>query len=710
MEKFITCFILFTLTFSCNNKTQDVVAANKKSNDLIEETSPYLLQHAYNPVDWKPWGDAALEKAQKENKLLVISIGYSSCHWCHVMEEESFEDDSIAKLMNENYISIKVDREERPDIDQVYMDAVQMMTGSGGWPLNVIALPDGRPLYGGTYHTKSQWEQILNRMKELYQEKPEDLIKYAAELTEGIHNYNLVETNPENPDFTKQILEQGIEGQRDQWDTKMGGTKQSTKFPLPNNLEFIMRYGFQSESEEVLKYIETTLNNMAFGGIYDQVGGGFSRYSTDVKWHVPHFEKMLYDNAQLVSLYSKAYALTQNELYKQTVTETLEFIERELTNEEGAFYSSLDADSKDDDGNLEEGTYYVWKKDTLQQLLKDDFEIFKEYYNINSYGLWEKGNYVLIRKSEDEAFATENNIPLSELKTKINSWKEILNTARNKRNRPRLDDKTLTSWNGLMLDGYIDAYQAFKTSEYLQTAEKNANFIVSNLMKKDGGLFHNYKDGRATINGYLEDYATVISAFINLYGVTADEKYLERAKDLNDYSLKHFYDEKSGLFYFTSDEDSKLITRKTEVYDNVISSSNSIMANNIFKLSHYYGNSEYKVIAEKMLNNVLPQIEESPSAYGNWLSLLADFVGPYYEVAISGPNGVEKTKEITSHYLPNVLFATANKESTVPLMENRFNDDDTYIFICVDGTCQLPVTETSKALGMIKRNFESNTK
>lgn len=699
-------FIIF-LSISCNSQKQETMTTERKPNALINESSPYLLQHANNPVDWMPWGDEALKMAETEDKLIIISIGYSSCHWCHVMEEESFEDESVAKLMNENFVSIKVDREERPDIDQIYMDAVQMMTGSGGWPLNVVALPDGRPLYGGTYHTKSQWKQILNRMSELYEKKPEELQDYAQKLTEGLHTYNLVEPNPENPNFTKSILDQAVEAQKSNWDMQLGGSNRAPKFPLPNNLEFLMRYGYQSGDQQVLDFVTATLTQMAYGGIYDQVGGGFSRYSTDRKWHVPHFEKMLYDNAQLVSLYSKAFSLTKNELYKETVYETLDFVEKELMHEDGAFYSSLDADSMDENEKLTEGAYYVWSKENLQEILGNDFQLFKDYYNISAYGLWEGGNYVLIRKSDDADFAKEHEISTDQLKSKITDWKKILEDERSKRPKPRLDDKTLTSWNGLMLEGYIDAFKVFQEQHYLEIAKQNAHFISSNLIKDDGGLYHNYKDGKTSINGYLEDYASVISAFMKLYSVTSEEVWLKKAKDLTDYTLEHFYNETSGLFYFTSDDDSKLITRKTEMFDNVISSSNSIMANNIFKLSHYYGDNEYKKIAETMLNNILPQIEGSPGSFSNWLQLMADFVGPYYEIAISGPQANEKSKEFSSIYLPNVLLATANSESEIPLMENRFNGDDTYIFVCVNGTCKLPVTEFSEALQLIQRKFKN---
>ena len=678
---------------------------HKYTNSLINETSPYLLQHAHNPVNWHPWNNETLELAKKENKLLLISIGYSSCHWCHVMEHESFENDSVAKIMNDNFINIKVDREERPDIDQIYMHAVQLMTGSGGWPLNCIALPDGRPVWGGTYFPKDNWINALSQISKMYREKPESVIEYAEKLTEGVKNADLIELKKDVKEVSALDLKYYINQWEKYMDTELGGNMGAPKFPMPNNYQFLLRYGTQANNKPVLNYVNTTLTKMAYGGIYDQVGGGFSRYSVDKKWHVPHFEKMLYDNGQLVSLYAEAYQATKNPLYKQVVYETLEFIERELTTNEGAFYSSLDADSLDAHKKLVEGAFYVWKKEELAKILGNDFNLFSDYYNVNDYGYWEHDNFVLIRNMSDEVFSKKHSISEVELTSKVKKWKETLLKERAKKDRPRLDDKSLTSWNALMLKGYIDAYKVFNEKHFLEVALKNANFILSKQLQQKGNLNHNYKNGKSTINGYLEDYATVIDAYISLYEATLNEKWLTTAKQLTDYALDHFFDAEKSMFYFTSDEDHSLITRKMEIEDNVISSSNSIMAKNLFVLSHYYSNGYYVKVSTQMLHNVKERIASYPSGYSNWLQLACNSAGPYYEVAISGDIALEKLHEINKKYIPNKLIAGSKTDSKLPLMEGRFSKNGTYIYICVDGACKLPEENTQKAMSQIQLNF-----
>ncbi len=693
MFKLFFAFLIILGFGNCKSQNNQNIPMKsyKFTNDLINETSPYLLQHAHNPVNWKPWKPGSLEQAKKENKLLIISIGYAACHWCHVMEHESFEDTIVAKLMNENFISIKIDREERPDVDQVYMTAVQMMTGRGGWPMNVIALPDGRPVWGGTYFPKDRWMSALKQLAEMWEKEPEKLIEYAEGLTAKVKQSDLIRVNNDETNFTRHFLKQSIEKWERNFDYRYGGTRQAPKFPLPNNYELLLRYGIKAQDRDILKFVELTLERMAFGGIYDHIGGGFARYSTDEKWHIPHFEKMLYDNGQLVSLYSKAYAFSKKELYKEVVYETLEFVERELTGDIGVFYSSLDADSDDEHGHLEEGAYYVWIKDNLKSILGGDFELFKEYYNINNYGKWEKGKYVLIKDLSDEEFSEKYNISVEKLKKKVNKWKEILLKERENRSSPRLDDKTLTSWNALMLKGYIDAYKAFGEKHFLDVALKNAKFIVEKQMKEDGGLFHNYKNGTSNINAYLEDYSTVIDVFIELYQVTTDNKWLVLAKKLTDYSFLHFFDNKSNMFFFTSDEDHKMITRKIETYDGVISSSNSIMANNLFKLSHYFENKMYRRVAEQMLKNILSQAKQYASGFSNWLNLYCDLTGEFYEVVITGQNAVSVLENINRRYLPNILIAASVRENDLPLFENRFVNDKTLIYTCIDGACKLPV-------------------
>ncbi|WP_339343059.1 thioredoxin domain-containing protein [uncultured Polaribacter sp.] len=700
LKSFSFLFFL-SLVAGCSNKE---MGSSKASNALIHETSPYLLQHAYNPVNWKAWNSETLALAKKENKLIIISVGYSACHWCHVMEEESFENDSIAKIMNANFISIKVDREERPDVDKVYMNAVQLMTGSGGWPLNCIALPDGRPIFGGTYFTKEQWSKVLISISKLYKEEPQKAIAFAENLTKGIQESQLITLNKKTPNFEEKDIVEAMDLWGTQIDTIYGGFKGAPKFPMPNSLDFLLRYGYQFKDTKVAAYLNNTLTKIAYGGIYDPIAGGFSRYAVDEKWHIPHFEKMLYDNAQLVSIYAKAYMANKNDLFKEVVVESLNFIKEELTAENGAFYSSLDADSKNKLGEKEEGAFYEWTEPELQLILGSDFELFKDFYNINSYGFWEKAKYVLIRNSSKKVFAVKHKLSLFALNDKINTWKKTLKTARNKRSKPNLDDKVLTSWNALMIQGCVDAYRAFGNLEYLEMALKNANFIIEKQRRRDGGLNRNFKNGFSTINAYSEDYATIIQAYISLYEVTLDEKWLTTSKELMEYLFTNFFNEKNGMFHFTSKEDENLIARKYEVIDGVMPASNSLIANSLFKLGHYYSNNKYLKTSEQMLNNIKEDVKTSPGNYSNWLHLMTNLTKPFYEVVVAGNEALEVNKSLIENYSPNILIAgTSEENNTVPLLRYKFNEDETFIYVCVNGTCKKPEVKLEKALLNIKK-------
>ena len=678
---------------------------HKHTNQLINETSPYLLQHAHNPVNWQAWSTETLQKAKKENKLLLISIGYAACHWCHVMEHECFEDIEVAKLMNENFVNIKVDREERPDVDHIYMDALQMMTGSGGWPLNIVALPDGRPFWGATYVKKENWTKVLSQLSELFHQDPGKILEYAQNMAEGIQAINLVENNATSDIFSQNEIDDTVKNWSRYFDTKMGGYNRAPKFMMPVNLNFLLHYATAQKNEAIIDYVNTTLTKMAWGGIFDHVGGGFSRYSVDTKWHVPHFEKMLYDNGQLVSLYSQAYAATQDELYRDVVDQTIGFVERELMDDSYGFYSSLDADSTNDAGELEEGTYYVWKEEELKSLLGEIFTIFKDYFNINSYGHWEHGNYVLIRDASEEKIAEKHAISVEKLNFTITDALEVLKKERNQRSRPRLDDKILTSWNGLLLKGLTDAYRYIGNKKYLQLALNNADFIIKNLVKKDGGLFHNHKNGKSTINGYLEDYASIIDAFIGLYEVTFDEKWLQRSKTLTEYCLDNFFDAQSGMFFFTSKADDFVIRRTIETSDNVVPASNSIMAKNLFRLSRFFPETEYEIMALQQLKNVQGNFEKNAQSYANWLQLALYANHPFYEIAIVGDEFEIKAGEISRHYLPNSIFAATKKKSELSILQNRFSEDNTFIYVCQHGACKLPVTQTEKVLSQLQQNF-----
>lgn len=680
------------------------VQSKKHTNALIHETSPYLLQHAHNPVNWYAWNEEVLEKAKHENKLILISVGYSACHWCHVMEHECFEDENVAKLMNDYFICIKVDREERPDIDQVYMMAVQLMTGQGGWPLNCFALPDGRPIYGGTYFPKQSWMNILLNLADVYQHEPEKVIDYAKQLTEGVKLVELVKINPEEKAFTIETLHKSVNNWKQRFDNIEGGPNKAPKFPLPNNYQFLLRYAHHTKNDELLKHIELTLKKMTFGGIYDQIGGGFARYSVDHIWKVPHFEKMLYDNSQLVTLYCEAYQKTKNPLYKQIVYETLSFVERELTSPKGGFYSALDADSEG-----VEGKYYVWTKAELQELLKEQYDLFADYYNINQRGFWEHENYILLRHDEDEEIAKRNNISVNELQKTIKYCKRQLLTIREKRIKPGLDNKIITSWNALMVKAFADAYTVFDEKYFKDIALTNLEFILKHSLLDGSRLLHLASQtssptllleekGARSVNGFLEDYSFMIEALISCYEISYEEKYLHKANDLMNYVIAHFKDEKSGMFYFTSDTDKALISRKMELSDNVIPASNSSIAKSLFMLGHHFGTEEYIQMSKKMLNNVLDEIENYGAGYSNWAMLLLNFSTPFYELAIVGKSVDEKRKILHKHYYPNKIFVGSASEGSLPLLLNRYKNDETLIYVCKNNTCLAPVKEIDEAL------------
>ncbi|QYA24338.1 thioredoxin domain-containing protein [Gramella sp. MT6] len=671
------------------------------TNDLIHESSPYLLQHAHNPVNWKAWNDAVLEEAQEKNKLLLISVGYSACHWCHVMEHESFEDEAVAEIMNSNYVCIKVDREERPDIDQVYMNAVQVMTGMGGWPMNVVALPDGRPVWGGTYFRKEQWKDALKQIAHLYKNQPEKMIDYADQLEKGLQQIQIIEPNQDLNSFHRDFFIPIIEKWKRSFDSKNGGYQRSPKFMMPNNFEFLMRYAHQNSDKELMEHCLLTLDKISWGGVYDPIEGGFSRYSVDERWHVPHFEKMLYDNAQLVRLYSKAYKITKDDWYKEVVEDTLNFIASEMTDPSNAFYSALDADSENDKGVKEEGAYYVWTKPQLQDILKDDFQLFSEYYNINNYGKWEENNYVLIRTKKRETIASEFEITLDELKKRIHECHKKLKKEKSKREKPGLDDKSLTSWNALMISGYCEAYKAFGKREYLEVAVNSAGFILKNQIQKNGRLYHSYKNGKSSINGYLEDYAFTISAFLDLYETTFDLKYLEKSEELFEIVRKDFYDETSELYFFTSAQDRPLVTKTIEISDNVIPASNSEMAKNLFRFGKLTGNNSHVERAEKMLHNITDKIPEYPQSHSNWLDLMMNFSFPFYEIAITGENFKKTARVFLEKYLPNTVIAATNLDSDLALLKDRLVKGKDLIYICKEGSCQLPVENVSDAMPLI---------
>ncbi len=687
------------------------MSLHKHTNRLITESSPYLQQHAHNPVDWYPWCDEAFEKAKTENKLVLISIGYSACHWCHVMEHESFENEEVATVMNTFFVNIKVDREERPDIDQIYMSAVQLMSGQGGWPLNCFVLPDGRPIYGGTYFKTEQWINVLHQLRNLYQDEKEKVIGYAEKLTQGIKEEENAlfrgslsawhHSKTENKALVVEALEtpmkdpfpEMIQRWKLRFDNIEGGPNKSPKFMLPNNYLFLMQYAFLKRDEKIKAHVELTLDKMAMGGIYDQIGGGFARYSTDMVWKVPHFEKMLYDNAQLISLYSQAYRWYKKDLYKEIVYQTIEFIKRELLGNDGAFYSAWDADSEG-----EEGKYYVWPKEELKNILGNDYPLICDYYDLNGIAHWENGNHILLRRVADEEFSTKKGIPLTELKTKIKSINQKLLSVREKRIKPGLDDKSLTSWNAMMIKGLCEAYQTFDEDSFLELAEKNIHFILSQQLKSDGSVFHSYHKGKSYINGFLEDYAFLIDALISLFESTGKELYYNYAIQFTEYVSVKFYDEEKNIFYFTSIDDPQLIARKTEIHDNVIPASASVMVKNLFLLSHLSNKTEWEKIAENCLKNILPQMEDYGPAFSNWSITLLFQQFPFYEVAITGGQAKEMSQKIQKDYNPQRVICFSETASQLPLLVSRLKTHQTLVYICRNKSCNLPLESVDEAL------------
>ncbi|HPE55172.1 MAG TPA: thioredoxin domain-containing protein [Bacteroidales bacterium] len=668
----------------------------KFTNQLIHESSPYLLQHAHNPVEWHPWNEETLAKAKDEDKPILVSIGYSACHWCHVMEHESFEDDEVAQMMNENFICIKVDREERPDVDQVYMDAVQAISGRGGWPLNAFALPDGRPFWGATYFPKEQWLSLLDQIRSLFLTQRENLEKQAADIEEGIRQNDLISFNTKESEFESAHLEQMVTGLSRRFDPKNGGTLGAPKFPMPNIYQFLLRFWYHSKDQTILNHVENTLTKMACGGIYDQIGGGFARYSVDDHWHVPHFEKMLYDNAQLVSLYAEAYAATKRELFRDIIQETIDFVSRELISTDGGFYSALDADSEG-----EEGKFYVWTKREIDEVLKADSSLVSEYFGIEDEAYWEDGKNVLVKAKSLLTLALKYNLSEEEVKKKISEATHKLFLERSKRVRPGLDDKILTSWNALMLKGLVDAYKATDENQYLDLAIGNGSFLIQNLLQENGQLYRNYKNGKATIPGFLDDYSFTIEAFVALYEVTFDEKWIQHGRQLTDYTLEHFFDPESGLFYYTSDQHTDIVSRKIDVLDNVIPSANSSMAKVLFQLSLIFEKPEYFKMANRMLSAIEEKLQQFPSAFTNWGIQLMNLVYPYHTFVITGPGAMTEAISGYSRFLPNIFFAGAKANSDLPVFKDRFSGIGTRVHVCTGRECLLPVNDINAAMKQI---------
>lgn len=656
-------------------------------NALIHETSPYLLQHAHNPVDWFPWKKEILEKAKQENKLILVSIGYAACHWCHVMEKECFEDPEVAQLMNKLFINIKVDREERPDVDHFYMDAIQLMNGNGGWPLNCICLPDGTPIFGATYVPKNRWLDTLQKVYDYVHKNQEKALEVGKNVLKGIQNFESTQNLKRQSEINESHIHQILENLLKKIDFEEGGFKGSPKFPTPINWIFMLRLSTKISNTQLENAILTTLNKMALGGIYDQIGGGFARYSVDEYWKVPHFEKMLYDNAQMIQLYSEAYQKFKNPLFKTIVYETVNFLFKELLSPENAFYSSLDADSEG-----MEGKFYIWTTSELQEILQEDFPLFAEIYNIHQLGNWEHGYNILFLSKTLEEIAAEKNIPLQNLMEKINQWKKVLYSIRNQRVRPITDDKILLSWNALTIQALVYASRVFDEPQWLNQAILAYQFIEKNMKKNEEFYFRTYKNGTSKIDAFLEDYVTLAHAALELFISTGEAQYLKKIFQVTQIVQTYFYDDKSQVFQFANKEFNELLVNKTELYDSVIPSSNSVMMNLLMTLYHLEYEPQYLQMIENILLQLLPLITQYPSSHANWAWLLCRWIYGENELVITGNESEKYIQRIEKElYKPFLLKFSLKQPLSYMLFRGKYQEGLNF-YLCEKGSCQKPET------------------
>ncbi len=694
-------------------------------NRLAQETSPYLQQHAHNPVDWYPWGEEALSRAKAEDKPIFLSIGYAACHWCHVMAHESFEDPETAQLMNQHFVNIKVDREERPDLDAIYMQATVAMTRQGGWPMSVFLTPGGVPFYAGTYFPNAprygmpSFKQLLTSLAEawvnrrgdvtrttesllaFYQQEREQLHETTIALPKGFKAKSSFGTalDPDIPLEAVKALAAGF-------DRLNGGWGNAPKFPQPMTIEFLLAHYTRTGDQSALRMAELILTKMACGGIYDQLGGGFHRYSTDAVWLVPHFEKMLYDNSQLARAYAHAWQVTQNPLYKRIAVETLDYVAREMTHPDGGFYSTQDADSEG-----AEGKFFVWSVDEVRALLGDEAVLFNAVYDVTARGNFEGRN--ILRLARDPVLvAREQRVDAGALTSILDAARRVLFTARSTRIKPGRDEKVLTAWNGLMLAAFAEAARVFKREDYRQIAVKNADFILRELRAPDGRLRRSWKHGSgAKLNGYLEDYSHLIEGLLSLYQTTFDERWFIASRQLADTMIVHFAAD-DGTFYDTSDDHETLITRPRDLQDNAVPSGNSVAALVLLKLAAYTGEAKYRAHAESGLRLLQESIKQHPTGFGEWLLAYEFLVGDAVEVALVGDPAMPDFQALrdaaSTNYRPNQVMAVARPDaaSQIPLLEGRtaINGKAT-AYVCRNRVCQLPVTDTAALTGQLSRKL-----
>ena len=684
--------LILSIIYSCNS---EVNINSIKENQLNKETSLYLKQHAQNPINWQRWTNSIFDVSQELDKLLVISIGYSSCHWCHVMEEETFTNDSIAEVMNENFINIKVDREENPDVDQAYMTASQLMTGMGGWPLNVITLPDGSPIYAGTYHTTSQWDDILKRIIRLKKDNYEGLKELANNVKNGVTDVNTIYKREEISNFNSEFLKNNLESWKDKWDINFGGDLAQQKFVSPSKYIFLLNYARIYKDKEVYNHVKKTLDIISTSGLNDFIEGGFYRYTVDNEWKIPHFEKMLYDQAQMISIYSLAYKLYKEEYYKDIVVETINFLDSSMSSKEGLYYAAMDADT---DG--EEGKYYSFNREELDLISKNtDFKIFTSYYNIDIDNPWEDNRYLLLpNKNNDETvWLKSNNLSKSDLRSQKKIWESNIIEIKDKRTKPRIDDKIIVSWNSLAITGLIDAFEALNNQDYLNKAISMFEELKMNSFRKNK-LIHTYKENQFQ-EGVLEDYAYLAKASMRLFQATGEESYFNFSKKITDDAINVFKDDESDLLRYSNNKD--LFTKLITVDDGVIPSPNSIIAEQLFNIGHVIFDDEYLNLSDNMVSSVQSVIDNNMNSYSVWANNILNRVESFYEIAVIGPESKIITDQITSYFSPNSIVVQSKTESDLPLFIDRFFEDETYIYVCQNKTCQRPETNINLALEQV---------
>ena len=683
----------------------------KFTNKLIHESSPYLLQHAHNPVQWYPWGEEALNKAKELNIPILVSIGYAACHWCHVMERESFENEEVAAYMNEHFINIKIDREERPDLDHIYMDAVQAIAGNGGWPLNVFLTTDAKPFYGGTYfppqkaYNRPSWKDVLMNINEAWKSRREELEDQANNLTDHISLAGNIfgkkkEESADNSSaiFTKEQCTVIAENMLKAADTMDGGFGAAPKFPQTFTIQYLLAYGHFFKNEKALAHAEFSIQKMLNGGIYDHLAGGMARYSTDSRWLAPHFEKMLYDNALLVSVLADAYQLTNNKIYKEAIHKTLDFFIREMKHSDGGFFAALDADSEG-----EEGKFYVWDKPEIDDILGQDSDLYCQWFAVLEKGNWE-GKNILHITADEEAFSKENNIDSGTLKDLIKNCNEKLLKERNKRPRPITDDKILLGWNALFLTSLCKASAALEDENYAAEAVRLFDFIRKKFSTEGMIRFHTYKNNEAKYPAFLDDYAYLIQACIFLQEITADQKYLLEAKKLTQYVIDHFENEESGFFFYTHQQQKDIITRKVEFYDGAVPSGNSIMAENLFYLSVVFEKNDWQLKAQKISFALAETVVKYPTSFAVCASVILKQVIGINEIVITGKNIHQTKKDLLKSYIPNKVFQSTDTEvQGFPLLKDKNFNDISKIYLCKDYSCLKPVDTIMELKLLLKK-------